>query len=216
MVDGAIWAMLDLADREPDVAVVGPQLLWPDGGVQSSRRRFPTLVTALLESTFLEKWFPKHPHLRWYRGADGDDGGTCDVDWLVGACLLVRREAIEQVGLLDDGYFMYSEELDWQKRFRGAGWRVVYHGCAQVVHHHGQSSGLVAALTHIRFSRSKVRYFAKHHGVWAGRLVRLWLMGNYAYEWSVEALKWAVGHRRDLRRERMRAYAQVLRSGLGS
>ena len=120
---------------------------------------------------------------------------------MTGSCLLVRRSVIEQVGPLDDAYFMYSEELDWQKRIRDAGWGIVYLPTAQVIHHEGKSSEQVRALTHIRFGRSKVRYFAKHHGALAGSVVRTWLLVNYSYEWTVEALKWAAGHRRDLRRE---------------
>jgi len=211
---GALGTMLSYMDGHPDVAVAGPQLLWPDGRVQSSRRRFPTLAIACVDSTFLEKWFPRHPVLARYKMCDVPDDITVDVDWMVGACLMVRREAIDQVGLLDDGFFMYSEELDWQRRFANAGWRTVYLPDARVVHYHGQSAGQVTALTHIRFSRSKVRYFCKHHGPLAGMFVRMWLMINYAYEWTVELFKWLVGHKRELRRERMRAYAQVLRSGL--
>jgi GT2 family glycosyltransferase len=140
--------------------------------------------------------------------------GPLDVDWLVGSCLMVRREVIEQVGLLDEGYFMYSEELDWQKRIQDAGWRIVYLPSAWVVHYEGKSSEQVPALTHVRFGRSKVRYYCKHHGCVSGEIVRLWLLLNYLYEWGVEAVKWCVGHKRELRRQRMRAYCRVLRSGL--
>jgi GT2 family glycosyltransferase len=109
---------------------------------------------------------------------------------------------------------MYSEEMDWQKRMHEAGWRVVYLPAAQVVHHEGKSSEQVVALRHVRFSRSRVRYFRKHHGAVAGLVVRAWMLTNYAYEWAVEALKWCVGHQRSLRRERMGVYAEVLKSGL--
>ncbi|MBN1640796.1 MAG: glycosyltransferase family 2 protein [Anaerolineae bacterium] len=198
----------------PEVGVVGPQLRYPDGSIQSSRRRFPTLRTALVDSTFLEKWFPRHPALRRYKVLDQPDDAVCEVDWVVGACLLVRREAIEEVGLMDERYFMYSEELDWQRRIRDAGWVVVYLPAAQVVHHEGKSSQQVRALTDIRYGRSKVRYFRQHHGALHGEVVRQWLLVHYRYEWTVEALKWLAGHRRDLRRARMDAYRQVIRSGL--
>jgi GT2 family glycosyltransferase len=109
---------------------------------------------------------------------------------------------------------MYSEELDWQRRIRDAGWGVVYLPAARVIHYEGKSSEQVRALTHIRFSRSKVRYFRKHHGPVVGGIVRIWLLTHYAYEWTLEALKWLVGHKRPLRRERMAAYGEVLRSRL--
>jgi len=145
---------------------------------------------------------------------DRPDDVTGEVDWVTGACILVRREAIQQVGPLDDSYFMYSEELDWQKRIKTAGWKVVYLHSARVIHYLGQSSGQVAALTHVRFGRSKVRYFRKHHGRIAGEVLRCWLLANYGYEWAIEAAKWCVGHKRALRAERMQSYGQVLRSGL--
>lgn len=214
VINGALDQMVTYLEEHADVGVVGPQLLYPDGRIQSSRRRFPSLATALVDSTFLEKWFPKHPTIRHYRVLDRPDDEVSEVDWLVGACLLVRRRVVEEVGLLDEEYFMYSEELDWQRRIRNAGWKVVYLPQAQVLHYEGKSSAQVGALTHIRFSRSKVRYFQKYHGPLVGELVRLWLLLHYAYEWTVETAKWCVGHKRGLRRQRMRAYGQVLRSRL--
>jgi GT2 family glycosyltransferase len=214
VVGDALAAMLAYMDDHPKVGVVGPQLLWPDGSVQSSRRRFPTLGTAFVESTFLQKWFPRHPVLRWYYVLDRQDGMASEVDWVLGACLMVRQSVIAQVGVLDDAYFMYSEELDWQRRIANAGWKTVYFPGAQIVHHEGKSSEQAVAFRHIRFARSKVRYFCKHHSPLAGQVVRGWLLLNYAYEWGVETLKWCLGHKRALRRERMRVYGQVLKSGL--
>jgi GT2 family glycosyltransferase len=152
--------------------------------------------------------------LRRYYVLDRPDDVPSEVDWLTGACLLVRQTVVEQVGLLDDEYFMYSEELDWQRRVSEAGWVIVYLPAAQVVHHEGKSSDQVVAFRHIRFGSSRVRYFRKHWGWLAGRLVRGWLLLNYTYEWCIEGLKWCVGHKRDLRRERMRVYGEVLRSRL--
>jgi N-acetylglucosaminyl-diphospho-decaprenol L-rhamnosyltransferase len=215
IVGDALVRMVEYMQDHPRVGVLGPQLRYPDGSVQPSRRRLPTLWTALIDSTFLEKWFPAHRELRRYKVLDHPSDQECVVDWLVGACLLVRREVVDEVGLLDEGYFMYSEELDWQKRMRDARWEAAYLPAAQVIHYEGKSSEQAGIATHIRFSRSKVRYFRKHHGHITGEVVRGWLIVNYAYEWSTEALKWVLGHKRDLRRTRMRAYAQVLR-GLGS
>ena len=204
--------MVSCLQNQPQVGALGPQLRYADGSIQPSRRRLPTLRTALVDSTFLEKWFPNHPELRRYKVLDCSADEACSVDWLVGACLLVRREMVDEVGYLDEGYFMYSEELDWQKRMRDAGWEATYLPAAQVIHYEGRSSEQAGAATHIRFSRSKVRYFRKHHGRLAGELVRGWLLMNYLYEWATEAPKWVLGHKRDLRRARMGTYAQVLRS----
>jgi N-acetylglucosaminyl-diphospho-decaprenol L-rhamnosyltransferase len=212
LLGDALGTMVDYMDRHPSVGVIGPQLLWPDGQVQSSRRRFPSLATALVDSTFLQKWFPAHPVLQRYYVLDRSDDAISQVDWVTGACIVVRRLVVEQVGLLDDTFFMYSEELDWQRRIKEKGWEVIYLPAARVVHYEGESSGQVAALTHVRFGRSKVRYFRKHHGRPTGELVRLWLLLSYTYEWLIEAAKWILGHKRALRTQRMRVYAQVLRS----
>ena len=201
-------------ETHPEVGVLGPQLLNPDGTVQSSRRQFPTLATAFLESTVLQQWWPDNKALRAYYMRDTSDDETQDIDWGVGACLTVRRKITEQIGLLDETFFMYSEEMDWCYRIKQAGWGIVYLPAAEVTHYGGQSSKQVIAAQHIHFQRSKIRFFRKHWGALAGTLVRGFLLLNYLYQLVMESLKWAVGHKRPLRAERIRAYSQVLRSGL--
>lgn len=223
VIDDALAAMVAYADENPDVGVVGPQLLNDDAdkcpgadgcpSVQSSRRRFPTLATAFFESTWLQPCAPRRLLARYYV-QDQPDDATLDVDWVKGAALMARREAIEQVGLMDEGYFMYSEELDWCKRFKDAGWRVVYLPTAQIVHYGGKSSDQVMTSRHIHFQTSKVRYFRKHHGRFVGEVLRWFLLGNYAWQLGLEGAKWLVGHRRPLRAERIAAYRRVLQSGL--
>ena len=214
VVGDALPTMVAYMDAHPDVGALGPQLLNPDGSVQSSRRRFPTLGTALVESTVIQQWWPDNRILRRYYVQDRPDDAISEVDWVTGACILLRRQAVEQVGPLDDAFFMYSEELDWCRRARDAGWKVVYLPTARVIHHEGKSSEQVMPLRHIRFQRSKIHYFRKHHGRWAGTLLHAFLLLNYAYLLVVESLKWLVGHKRELRAERVRAYSEVLRSGL--
>ena len=210
---GCVRTLADYLDGHPEVGVAGPQLLFDDGSVQASRRRFPTLATAFFESTWLQRWAPRGLLARYY--ADDLPGGAPhEVDWLVGAALCVRREAYAQVGGLDEGFFMYSEELDWQRRMRAAGWRCVYVPAAQVVHHEARSSTQVPAATHIRFNTSKVRYFRKYHGALAAEALRWFLLANFAVQLVLEAAKGLLGHKRDLRQARVAAYRAVLRSGL--
>jgi N-acetylglucosaminyl-diphospho-decaprenol L-rhamnosyltransferase len=128
--------------------------------------------------------------------------------------LLARRAVYDQIGGLAEGFVMYSEELDWCKRAVAQGWRVRYCGDAHITHHGGKSSEQASARKHIYMQQSKVRYFTKHHGVLVGHLMRAWLLGQYALQWGSEALKWAVGHKRPLRAERLKLYGVVLRSGL--
>lgn len=214
VVGQALTTMVSYMDAHHGVGALGPKLLNPDGSVQSSRRRFPTLTTAFLESTILQRWFPKSEALRRYYLLDRPEDEEQEVDWVVGACLLIRRKALEETGPLDEDYFMYSEELDLCYRLKKKGWKVVYLPQAQVIHHEGKSSEQVIPARHIHFQRSKVLFFRKHFGIWQSELLRFFLLLSYVYQWLEEAGKWLLGHKRPLRRARMSAYWQVLRSGL--
>jgi GT2 family glycosyltransferase len=210
----ALEIMLATMEDHPEVGGLGPRLLYPDGSPQSSRRRFPTFATALVESTVIQEWWADNRILRHYYMSDTPEDALQPVDWLVGACLLVRREVYEQVGGLDEGFFMYSEELDWCRRIKDTGWELVYQPAATIVHHEGKSSQQVVPARHIYFQNSKVRYFRKHHGAFQAESLRWFLLATYLYQAAREGLKWLVGHKRPLRAERIRAYGQVLRSGL--
>ena len=213
IIGNALTKLLNFLDSQPNVGVVGPQLLNSDGTVQSSRRRFPTLATGLLESTWLESIAPR-AILDHYYAADLPDDQTAEVDWLMGACLLIRREIYEAVGGMDEDYFMYSEELDYCRRIKEAGWRVVYLPDAQVVHHAGKSSEQAVAARHVAFQRAKLRYFRKFHGRFPAQFLRFVLLSNYLWQLVLEALKGLLGHKRPLRWQRVAVYWQVLRTGL--
>lgn len=216
IVDDALATMTRYLDAHPWVGALGPQLRFPDGTLQSSRRRFPSLATAFCESTLLHQWFPNNRAARHYHLADHPADVTQAVDWLVGAALMIRREAWQQVGPLDEGFFMYFEELDWCRRCRAAGWEIHYLPAAQITHHEGKSSEQVMAARTIRFQSSKIRYYRKYYGLGWALIIRFFLLGMFALQLSQESLKWLVGHKRDLRRERVAAYWQVLRSRLAA
>jgi len=209
----ALAQMLAYMDAHPTVGLLGPQMLYPDGTVQSTRRRFPMLATSFFESIWLQPIAPRSL-LDHYYARDLADDAVAEVDWVVGAALLVRREAYEQVGGLDEGFFMYSEELDWCRRMKAMGWQVVYFPPARIIHHEAKSSAQVPAATHIRFNTSKVRYFRKYHGPLAAGALRWFLLGNFAFQLVLEFAKGLVGHKREMRAARVEAYRQVLKSGL--
>jgi N-acetylglucosaminyl-diphospho-decaprenol L-rhamnosyltransferase len=213
VLDVALPRMVAYLDGHPAVGAVGAQLLNPDGSVQSSRRRFPTLGVALFESTWLQRWAPQGL-LRRYYALDLPDDAMADVDWVMGACLMVPRRVVDAVGMLDEGYFMYSEELDWCRRIKDAGYRVVYFPQAQVIHHEGKSSEQAVTARHINFQRAKLRYFRKFHGQGQTAVLRAFLLLNYLWQMGLEAAKGALGHKRPLRQQRVKAYWQVIRSGL--
>lgn len=213
LVGNALQLMVGYLDHHESVGVVGPQLLNEDRSIQSSRRRFPTMATAFVESTWLERIAPSSIFTHYY-ARDLPEDEPVDVDWIVGACMMVRRKTIDHVGVMDEAYFMYSEELDWCRRIKDAGWRVIFLPGAQVIHYEGKSSEQAVTARHINFQRAKLRYFLKHHGAPSALLLRIFLLLTYCWQLLLEGLKGVVGHRRLLRWQRVKAYWQVLRSGL--
>ena len=159
----------------------------------------------------LQRWLPNHPAVKRYYVLDRGDDEIQEVDWLVGACLLVRAAAILQVGLMDESFFMYSEEMDWCRRFVAAGWKVVYYPAARVVHHGGQSSDQDLFQRHIRFHHSKCLYFSKYHGRAFAQLLRAFILGNYLFQLSEETAKLLlVPRNRQSRLRRMSVLAKVV------
>ncbi len=213
ILGNALEVMVSFVDEHIDVGALGPQLLNGDGSVQSSRRRFPSLITGLFESTWLEALAPPGL-LEKYYALDLADDEENDVEWLTGACLMIPRRVLDHVGLFDEGYFMYSEELDLCKRINDAGWRILYLPEAKVVHLVGRSSEQAVTARHVNFQQAKLRYFRKHHGRFAAATLRALLLFNYAAQLLLEAGKGLAGHKRDLRRQRVHSYWQVIRSGL--
>jgi len=213
IIENALAHLVAYLETHPKVGIVGPHTLNTDGTTQSTRRRFPTLAVGFFESTWLQKYAPQSL-MRWYYAADVAEDGVAEVDWVQGSALMARREVYEQIGGLDEGYFMFSEELDWCKRAKDAGWRVVYVGTAQITHHGGKSTEQIAAQKHIYFHQSKLRYFRKHHGWMVAQTLRIFLLLNYVWQILLEGLKGLLGRKPKLRSERIRAYWQVLRSGL--
>lgn len=206
--------LVDALDRNPSIGLVGPALFFPDGRLQSSRRRFPNLLVGLIESTSLEPWFAHSRILRDFRLLDYPDDQPAPVDWVVGAALMVRREVVEQVGLFDETFFMYFEELDWQRRIKEAGWSIWYWPEARVVHHEGASSRQVVARRQILFATSKVEYYRKWYGPRVAACLRVWLWLLVAWELVVESVKLLLRHKPEMRSERIRQYRQVLASSL--
>jgi N-acetylglucosaminyl-diphospho-decaprenol L-rhamnosyltransferase len=213
VIGDALAVLVRYLDRHPGVGIVGPHTLNTDGTTQSTRRRFPSLLIAMFESTWLQRWAPSKV-LRHYYMSDCPDNEIFDVGWVQGSALVARRKVYEEIGGLDEGYVMYSEEMDWCKRANDAGWRSVYVGTAQITHHGGRSSDQIVARRHIYFQQSKVRYFRKHYGAIFGELLRAYLLVLYAWQLGLEWLKGLLGHKRAMRRERVAAYLEVLRSGL--
>ena len=249
----SLWLLYSAVRNDSRVGMAGPQLRYGDGSWQNSRRRFPTPLTGFFESTWLGQAWRNNPWSTAMHMQDIPSDAPHDVDWITGAAMLARREALEEAGEeggkgereiatrnsqpstrnsqfairnsqltthnslpFDEGFFMYSEELDLCKRVKDAGWRILYVPASRLIHYEGKSSEQVVAARHIRFNTSKVRYWRKWFGPgWASAL-RAYLLLEYRWQWLNEWVKATLGHKPEMRRARMAAYQEVLRSGLRS
>lgn len=140
VLPGSLAALLACADRQPRAGIIGPQLLNEDGTVQESCRRFYTLQTLLLRRTFLGKLFPRSRTIAQHLMRDFDHAALRPVDWVLGGCLLVRREARHRCGPMDERFFLYFEDVDWCFRMWQSGFEVLYCPDARFVHRHRRAS----------------------------------------------------------------------------
>jgi N-acetylglucosaminyl-diphospho-decaprenol L-rhamnosyltransferase len=161
LTEGSLERLVAFAEQHPEAAVVGPRLLNPDGTLQRSVRGFPTLWRLATEYLFLRKLAPGSQLLNgFYAGGFAHDE-VREADFVMGACMLVRREAVDAVGPLDESFFLFAEETDWCYRFVQAGWKVLFFPGAECVHVGGASHGGRLFRENVR---GHLRFLAKHHG----------------------------------------------------
>jgi N-acetylglucosaminyl-diphospho-decaprenol L-rhamnosyltransferase len=161
---GALRALLDHLAAHPRAAVAAPRILNTDGTLEYSARGFPSAFTFLFNRySLLTRLFPANRWSRRYLLSDWDHASPRDVDWVSGACMLVRRAAVEQVGGMDEAFFMFNEDVDWCRRFHDAGWTNAYVPAATVTHHIGASKGKVAPRVLWGRHLGMIHYYRKHH-----------------------------------------------------
>ena len=165
---GSVEALMACATRHPDAGVCGAMLLNPDGSFQASYGSFPTLWSEFLHLFSIRTFFGDHNYPSVPLEKSIVDR---EVDWVGGACFLVRRKAWEAIGLLDESYEMYGEELDWCLRMWQSGWKVRYCPDAQVIHLGGQSTRSIPLWKMQQIYKSKLRYFEKHSGLSSRRIL---------------------------------------------
>ncbi len=159
---GSIEALVECMDSRPEAGIVAPRLHYGDGSLQESCRTFYTLPIFLLRRTFLRRLFPGSGIIREHLMLDWDHEDTREVDWCIGAALLVRRDAVEDVGMMDERFFMYFEDVDWCHRMHQRGWRVVYHPASRMTHHYQRaSSGWKPSRGLLIHIGSTLRYYEK-------------------------------------------------------
>jgi len=161
MTEGSLERLVAFADSRPEAAVIGPRLLNVDGSLQRSVRGFPTLWRLATEYLFLRKLAPRTRLLNAFYAGGFEHDRVHEADCVMGACMLVRRDAIAEVGPLDTAFFLFSEETDWCYRFRREGWKVLFFPGAECVHVGGAAHGGRLFRENLR---GHLRFFSKHRG----------------------------------------------------
>lgn len=164
VLDSALARTVGFADDHPRAAVTGCRVLNPDGTLQPTCFMFPSILNMLLSSTYLYKLFPKSRFFGRERMTWWDRNDVRPVDVVTGCFMLIRREAIDQVGLMDEQFFMYAEETDWCYRFKEKGWEVIFTPVAQIIHLGGQSTAKRPVAMIVQLRLSILRFISKHRG----------------------------------------------------
>ena len=161
---GAIAGFLELLDRHPEAGIIGPKLIKEDGSMHlACRRSFPTPAIAFYRVAGLSRLFPHSARFGRYNLTFVDEAAPVEVDSVCGACLLVRRAVLDTIGLLDERFFMYGEDIDWCLRTREAGWTVRYEPSIVITHLHGAASRKRALRTTFHFFRAMDLFYRKHY-----------------------------------------------------
>ena len=159
----ALQNSLHYMDDHPDVGVMGPKLILPNGNLDlACRRGFPTPHTAIYHMLGLSRLFPNSPRFARYNMTYLDPDQRAPVDSVVGAFMLVRNTAIQQVGLLDEQFWMYGEDLDWAKRIKDAGWQIIYNPDIHVLHVK-RASSRQNPRAQFEFFRAMPLFYYKHY-----------------------------------------------------
>jgi N-acetylglucosaminyl-diphospho-decaprenol L-rhamnosyltransferase len=179
IVSGTLASLVKVADERPDAGAVGPLVRNPDRTIQPSARRVPRTFEALMHA-FLGPVAPRNRWTRAYTMADWDRTTEREVEWISGSAMLLRRRALHEVGVFDDGYFMYVEDVDLCTRLRRSGWTVLFSPELEVIHEMGVSARGQSRPMAREHSRSIYRYFSKHRARGPAVLLKPFVKGALA------------------------------------
>ena len=173
VLDRAIEKTIAFADNNPEVGVTGCRVLNPDASLQQTCFMFPSVLNMFLSCTYLYKFFPKsrffgREQMTWW-----DRNDTREVDVVTGCFMLVRKDAIEKVGMMDEEYFMYGEETDWCFRFKKGGWKIMFTPAGQIIHYGGQSTSQVKAEMVLQLRGSILLFIKKNKSTFSHILARV-------------------------------------------
>jgi GT2 family glycosyltransferase len=188
VLSGCLDRMCEYMDSHRSVGILGPKILWPDMTLQDSCRKFPTLWNNFSPAMGLDKVFPQSKifsgeHMIYFAHDE-----ICKVDSLVGCFLMVRREAFNLVGLFDEQFFIYAEEVDWCKRFWNAGWKVIFFPHAQAIHYGRGSSSQEPYRFSLEQQKSVLKYWKKHRGLLSQIVIALITLLRHSSRTVVEII----------------------------
>lgn len=164
IVENAVQRMVDFLKLNPTIDLVAPKLLNSDGSLQRSCRRFPNIFADFMESTFLAELFPRNHFFNWYEMGKWDHNYTREICHPAFACVLVRHETLDRIGLMDERFFMYYEEIDFCYQIKKSGGKIYFYPFAEVIHHAYKSTEQIFFESRQWATRSKLLYFKKHYG----------------------------------------------------
>lgn len=170
-----LYGMVHFLDQNPDTGCVGCRHLNPDGTLQRSIDKFPSLLNDFLSYSELHRLPFLLPLLQrrflWW----GDHDQTCKTDWVNGACMMVRSEVFHQIGGLDEGYFIYTEEIDWAYRIRNAGWEIYFISDAEIIHIGGQAMNRASNTRIVLKYKGQYRFYRKFYPLWKYIVLRIFV-----------------------------------------
>jgi len=182
---GCLDALSDFLDENPNVGNVGPRVFNPDMSMQSTCRRFPTLWNNFCSATRLENVFKGSPFFAGEHMFYFPHDRTLAVDVIVGCFSVIRREAFDTVGLLDEGLFMYGDDVDWCRRARNAGWEVMFYPGGQAIHDRGKTTAPYPVRFAVAQQKSVLHYWTKHHSFFGVLGVRTILLFHHLLRYAV-------------------------------
>jgi GT2 family glycosyltransferase len=206
---GALQKMVSYMDENPEVGAAGPRLLNPDGSLQTSCYAAPTLTREFTRMFHLDKIFPE----ACYHMDKWDLKKPRDVDIIQGACLMLRKMALDRVGLLDESFFIYSEDFDLCHRLQKDGWSQVWLPEAEVIHYGAQSTNQVSAEMFLQLYQAKMKFMRKHYGGKAVPIYKLILLISALPRLLLVPLAWMIrSPRRQQHKTLAKKYSRLVSS----
>lgn len=200
----AIRTIIEFMAQKPEVGILGPKLLNPDGSLQYSCRKFPNPVAAAFRNTILGRFFPNNKYTRDYLMQDWTHEEPREVDWVSGAALFIRGDCLDKIGPLDNTLFMFCEDVDWCKRTWQAGYKVEYLPQAVITHAIGRSTDKAPNRMIARFHRSMYRYYKKHNVQESPLAARPFLLVFAATALTIRASLFLIKNKIDIVRRKLK------------